>query len=401
MDSRLSGLQMTDQHTSKADSLEITILMPCLNEAETIETCVRKAKAAIDDFGAPGEVLIADNGSTDGSQKMATDAGARVVDIENKGYGSALLGGIAAARSTYILMGDADDSYDFSHMPRYVEKLREGYDLVMGNRFKGGIAPGAMPFLHRYLGNPVLSWIGRLFFNCPSSDFHCGLRGFSKQAAATWDLQSTGMEFASEMVVKATLHNSRIAEVPTTLSPDGRTRAPHLRTWRDGWRHLRFMLLYSPRWLFLYPGMLLMIAGLATGAWLLPGDQRVGDANLGIHTMMFSAAAVLIGFQAVLFAFLSKTFAMVSGLRPREEKFLKIFDTFTLELGLVIGAVLVLIGIGGSIAAVMHWRSQSFGPLIPAQTLRTVIPAVTSLIMGCQTVLFSFFFSILGLDLKR
>jgi|TARA_B100000809_G_scaffold244725_1_gene270910 glycosyltransferase involved in cell wall biosynthesis len=392
---------MTDQHTSKADSLEITILMPCLNEAETIETCVRKAKAAIDDFGAPGEVLIADNGSTDGSQKMATDAGARVVDIENKGYGSALLGGIAAARSTYILMGDADDSYDFSHMPRYVEKLREGYDLVMGNRFKGGIAPGAMPFLHRYLGNPVLSWIGRLFFNCPSSDFHCGLRGFSKQAAATWDLQSTGMEFASEMVVKATLHNSRIAEVPTTLSPDGRTRAPHLRTWRDGWRHLRFMLLYSPRWLFLYPGMLLMIAGLATGAWLLPGDQRVGDANLGIHTMMFSAAAVLIGFQAVLFAFLSKTFAMVSGLRPREEKFLKIFDTFTLELGLVIGAVLVLIGIGGSIAAVMHWRSQSFGPLIPAQTLRTVIPAVTSLIMGCQTVLFSFFFSILGLDLKR
>jgi len=392
---------MTDQHTSKADSLEITILMPCLNEAETIETCVRKAKAAIDDFGAPGEVLIADNGSTDGSQKMATDAGARVVDIENKGYGSALLGGIAAARSTYILMGDADDSYDFSHMPRYVEKLREGYDLVMGNRFKGGIAPGAMPFLHRYLGNPVLSWIGRLFFNCPSSDFHCGLRGFSKQAAATWDLQSTGMEFASEMVVKATLHNSRIAEVPTTLSPDGRTRAPHLRTWRDGWRHLRFMLLYSPRWLFLYPGMLLMIAGLATGAWLLPGDQRIGDANLGIHTMMFSAAAVLIGFQAVLFAFLSKTFAMVSGLRPREEKFLKIFDTFTLELGLVIGAVLVLIGIGGSIAAVMHWRSQSFGPLIPAQTLRTVIPAVTSLIMGCQTVLFSFFFSILGLDLKR
>ena len=268
-------------------------------------------------MGFEGEVIVADNGSTDGSRELARAAGARVVPVEAKGYGSALMGGILAARGKYVVMGDADDSYDFSHVPRFLEKLRAGYDLVMGNRFLGGIQPGAMPALHRYLGNPVLSGIGRLFFHSPCGDFHCGLRGFSKEAIERLDLRTTGMEFASEMVVKATLHGLRIGEVPTTLSPDGRSRPPHLRSWRDGWRHLRFLLLYSPRWLFFYPGLTHCCStGLTIILWLLPGPRRVGPVVLDVHTMLGGAALVLIGFQSVAFAVLAKVFAVNSGLMP-------------------------------------------------------------------------------------
>ena len=265
--------------------MELSIVMPCLNEAETLATCIDKARGFLDRHGIAGEIVIADNGSTDGSQEIAVSRGARVVNVPSKGYGSALMGGIAAARGRYVIMGDADDSYDFTDLMPFVERLRAGDELVMGNRFLGGIEPGAMPPLHKYLGNPVLTWIGRLFFGSPSGDFHCGLRGFDRQAILSLDLQTTGMEFASEMVVRATLQGLRIDEVPTTLSKDGRSRPPHLRSWRDGWRHLRFLLMYSPRWLFLYPGLFLMIVGLLAGAWLLPGPRRIGGVELDIQTL--------------------------------------------------------------------------------------------------------------------
>ena len=286
---------MPGQQTS--DSPEVSVVMPCLNEAETLAVCIQKARACLADNGVSGEIIIADNGSTDGSQSIAEAGGARLVPVEAKGYGSALMGGIAAACGRFVIMADADDSYDFSALMPFIEKLRAGCDFVIGNRFKGGIAPGAMPPLHRYLGNPVLSGLGRLFFLCPAGDLHCGLRGFSRDAFERMKLQTTGMEFASEMVVKATLLGLRIAEVPTTLSPDGRSRPPHLRSWRDGWRHLRFMLLFSPRWLFLYPGLLLMLAGLGVGGWLLPEERQLGETTLDVHTLAYAALSVLLGFQ--------------------------------------------------------------------------------------------------------
>jgi glycosyltransferase involved in cell wall biosynthesis len=317
--------------------------------------------------------------------------------VKEKGYGSALMGGIQSARGRYVIMGDADDSYDFSRLEPFLEKLREGCDLVMGNRFKGGVLPGAMPPLHRYLGNPALTAIGRLFFRSPCGDFHCGLRGFSKAAIADLELQTTGMEFASEMVVKATIKKLRIAEVPTTLSPDGRSRPPHLRSWRDGWRHLRFLLLYSPRWLFLYPGLLLMIAGLACGAWLLPGPRVIGDITFDIHTLLYASVALFIGFQSVLFAVLTKVFAISEGLLPSDARLEKLFRYINLEVGLVMGTVLALAGLVSSIYALGIWESYSFGPLDPSSTLRTVIPSVTSLVLGCQIILSSFFLSVLGM----
>jgi len=294
-------------------------------------------------------------------------------------------------------MGDADDSYDFTNLMPFLVRLREGFELVMGNRFQGGIKPGAMPSLHRYLGNPVLTGIGRLFFGCPVGDFHCGLRGFSKAAINRLDLKTTGMEFASEMVVKATLHGLRITEVPTTLSPDGRSRPPHLRSWRDGWRHLRFMLVYSPRWLFLYPGLLLMLAGLGAGLWLLPGPQRVGTVTFDVHTLLYSMLAVLIGFQAVLFSVFTKIFAISEGLMPEDQRLNRLFKVVTLEVGLIVGGVLILGGLAGTISAVGLWREKSFGDLNPAQTLRTILPAVLALALGFQIVLSSFFLSVLGL----
>ncbi len=390
--------ETTSPQTS--DTVEVSIVMPCLNEAETVVRCIEKALSAFRANAICGEVIVADNGSSDGSQDLARAAGARVVPVAAKGYGSALMGGIAAARGKYILMGDADDSYDFSHVPRFLEKLRDGFDLVMGNRFLGGIQPGAMPPLHRYLGNPVLSGIGRLFFHSPCGDFHCGLRGFSKDAIDRLDLRTTGMEFASEMVVKATLHGLRIAEVPTTLSPDGRTRPPHLRSWRDGWRHLRFLLLYSPRWLFLYPGMTLLLAGLAIILWLLPGPRKVGPVVLDVHTMLGGATLVLIGFQSVAFAILAKVFAVNSGLMPWTPGFRRIFDWITLETGLVVGTLLILGGLVGISAMFLIWDQYGFGPLDPQKTLRWAIPAVTATALGFQIVLFSFFFSMLGLNRK-
>ncbi len=389
----LSSRELPDE----SSQLELSVVMPCLNEAETLETCIRKAKVSLEENGLRGEVVIADNGSTDGSQAIAERSGARVVPVAEKGYGAALLGGIGAARGRFVIMGDADDSYDFSNLMPFVEKLREGFDLVMGNRFKGGIAPGAMPPLHKYLGNPVLTGIGRLFFSSPAGDFHCGLRGFSKEAFARMDLQTTGMEFASEMVVKATLLKLRITEVPTTLSPDGRSRPPHLRSWRDGWRHLRFMLVYSPKWLFLYPGLLAMAVGLTVGAWLLPGPQTVKGVTFDVHTMLYASGLVFIGFQAALFAMFTKVFAITEGLLPEEPRLTSAFKYITLEVGLIVGAALFLAGAAGTGVAVAHWRGVSFGDLTPANELRIIIPSTLALALGCQTMLASFFFSVLGL----
>ena len=379
------------------DPLEVSVVMPCLNEAETVGTCIEKARRALRELDVAGEIVVADNGSTDGSQAIAARMGARVVPVDVKGYGSALMGGIAAARGTFIIMGDADDSYDFTDLRPFVARLREGYDLVMGNRFTGGIKPGAMSPLHRYLGNPVLTGIGRLLFRAPCGDFHCGLRGFSKAAIMTLDLRTTGMEFASEMVVKATLHQMRITEVPTTLSRDGRRRPPHLRSWRDGWRHLRFLLLYSPRWLFLYPGALLMLLGLIAGLWLLPGPRAIGGVTFDVQTLLYAAVSIVIGFQAVIFAVFTKIFAISEGLLPEDPRLNKAFRFITLETGLIVGSVLLFIGLAGSLYALGAWGVRSFGPLDASKTLRMIIPAATALTLGGQIVLSSFFLSVLGL----
>jgi hypothetical protein len=371
--------------------------MPCLNESETLESCIRKAQHALKEASLAGEIIIADNGSSDGSIGIAQGLGARIVNVLNKGYGNALMGGIAAARGKFIVIGDADDSYDFGHIPRFVEELRRGSDLVMGNRFRGGIQDGAMPPLHRYLGNPVLTSVGRLLFRSMVRDFHCGLRAFRKDAYDRMGLRTTGMEFASEMVVKATLFKMRIAEVPTTLSPDGRSHPPHLRTWRDGWRHLRFLFLYSPRWLFLYPGIGLMLLGTMLGAWLLPAPRTVAGVTLDVHTLVYASVFVLLGFQAIAFAVFSKIFAVSEGLLPPDATLDKAFRYITLEVGLVSGALLVLIGLAVSIYAVGFWQSRHFGALDYAQTMRLVIPASLFLTLGVQTVFASFFLSVLGL----
>ena len=378
-------------------SIELSVVLPCLNEAEALETCIRRAQQAMRDADIHGEVIVADNGSNDGSIEIGERLGARVIQVVAKGYGNALRGGIAAAKGKFILMGDADGSYDFGHIPRFVVELRKGADLVMGNRFRGGIRPGAMPALHRYLGNPVLSGLGRLFFKSPFGDFHCGLRAFSRSAYERLSLQTVGMEFASEMVVKATLLNMQMAEVPTTLSPDGRTRPPHLRTWRDGWRHLRFLLLYSPRWLFLYPGLLLMLLGSLVEVWLLPAARTIGRVTFDVHTMMYGSAFVLLGFQAVAFAVFTKIFVTAEGLFPPDPAVQKVFRYVGLEVGLVIGLVLIAAGLGGSIYAVKLWGARQFGALDYSRTMRLVIPSVLLLVLGSQTVLASFFLSVLGL----
>lgn len=380
--------------------IELSVVIPCLNEARTIAQCVREAMDALAANGIVGEVLVADNGSTDGSQDLAMAAGARVVPIAIKGYGNALRGGIAAARGRFILMGDADASYNFGHLPRFVERLRAGADLVMGNRFQGGIEPGAMPWKNRHIGNPVLSFIGRLFFRTPIGDFHCGLRAFSAEAYRRMDLRTTGMELASEMVIKSVLFGLRVEEVPTVLRKDGRDRPPHLRPWRDGWRHLRFMLLFSPRWLFLYPGILLMTAGLILGGALLRGPLPLGRVTLDVHTLLFAAVAVLIGFQAVSFAALSKFFAIRAGLRRPESGFDDWFRHVTLESGLISGSLLVIVGLALAIGAVGIWGDHGFGPLQTGETLRWVIPGALCLVLGCQMILTSFFLGVLRLDTR-
>jgi len=379
---------------------ELTILMPCLNEAETIGACIQDARSFIKQHNIQAEILIADNGSMDGSPEIALAMGARVVRVERKGYGSALMGGISAAKGRYIIMGDADHSYDFTELMPFVEKLRDGYDLVMGNRFKGGIRPGAMPALHRLLGNPLLSGLGRLFFNAPVGDFHSGLRGFSKSAIEKMDLRTTGMEFASEMVIKATLLGMSIAEVPVTLSPHGRSGAPHLRTWRDGWRHLRFLLLYSPRWLFFYPGLVLCIGGIALSLRLLIGPIRILGTALDIHTLLFASMAVVMGYQLIIFALFTKLFAISERLLPPDPRLDRIARSVRMETGVILGSFLFLAGIVTSLAAFVHWESRSFGPLDPRVTFRLVIPAVALSLLGLQTVFSSFFLSVLGLSRK-
>ncbi len=386
----------------EAPTVELTVLMPCLNEAETLARCVRKARECIARLGLDAEVLIADNGSVDGSQQIARDEGARVIDVEERGYGAALYKGAVEAHGRYVIMGDADDSYDFSRLDAFVNELRDGADLVMGNRFRGGIRPGAMPLKNRYLGNPVLSGIGRLFFRCPVRDFHCGMRGFSRDAFRRMRLQTTGMEFASEMVIKATLMGMKIAEVPTTLDKDGRSRPPHLRPWRDGWRHLRFMLLYSPRWLFFYPGMVLMAAGLALGLALLPGPIVLSDGvGLDIHTLLFAFAAVLLGFQSVAFSVCARLYALHEGLLPEDPLFERVRSWFSLESGLAAGAVLFALGLGGSVYALASWSAVDFGPLDARATLRAAIPSVAAMCVGGQVVLTSFLLSFLSLRRRQ
>ncbi|MEE4217355.1 MAG: glycosyltransferase family 2 protein [Xanthomonadales bacterium] len=384
-----------------SNAIELTVLMPCLNEAESLAICIGKAQGYFERSGVVGEVLIADNGSTDGSQEIATGMGARVVHVEQKGYGSAIAGGIAAANGRYVIMGDADDSYDFSRLDPFVEKLREGYQLVMGNRFKGGIEAGAMPWLHKYLGNPVLSFIGKLFFGSPVSDFHCGLRGFDRAAIQALDLKTSGMEFASEMVVRASLFEYAIAEVPTTLSQDKRTRAPHLNTWRDGWRHLRFLLAFSSKWLFFMPGILLLVSGLLITATLAFGDVYIGGVGFGVHTMLFSSLAVVVGFQLIQFAYLSKLFAASAGLVPAKPWMARLGRSLSLERGLLISAVLMVLALVSAMAGFGLWADTSFGELDPARVMRLVIPSATLFSLGVQLFFGSFLMWFFQFDRSR
>jgi hypothetical protein len=372
------------------DDVELTVLMPCLNEAETVGTCVGKALAFMRRSGIGGEVVVADNGSTDGSQRLAEAAGARVVRVALRGYGAALIAGIGAARGRFVIMGDADDSYAFDRLDGFVERLRAGDQLVMGNRFAGGIAPGAMPPLHRFLGNPVLSFIGRVLFRSGIGDFHCGLRGFERRAVVGLGLVSTGMEFASEMVVKATLAGLRIAEVPTTLSPDGRSRPPHLRSWRDGWRHLRFLLMMSPRWLLLYPGLALLALGLLAQAAILRGPIVIRGVGFDIHTMLYAAGASILGLQLVAFSVVARSIGYVRGVLPMTRSLERFLRIFTLERGIGVGVGAVLAGVALAVHSVDLWFGARLAALDPAAMMRWAIPSVTLMIAGADVVFASF-----------
>ncbi|WP_210321385.1 glycosyltransferase family 2 protein [Devosia beringensis] len=382
-----------------AEQVELTILMPCLDEAETLAICIAKARSFLAISGIEGEILIADNGSTDGSLAIAEAAGARVVPIAQRGYGAALAGGIAAARGRYIIMGDADDSYDFSHLDAFMTQLRAGADLVMGNRFAGGIAPGAMPWHHRYIGNPVLSTLGRRFFHTPISDFHCGLRGFSREAIVSLNLRTIGMEFASEMVVKATLAQLDVREVPTTLAKDGRSRPPHLRSFRDGWRHLRFLLLFSPRWLFLYPGFVLLWLGLIVGGILLPGPARIGGVSFDVHTFLIAALCIIVGLQSISFAIIGRRFASRYGFIPRSGSYDRLLEALTLERILLVAVLLMLSGLTALFWGVGEWAARDFGDLNPSITMRPVIVALTALVSGFQLMMSGFMSSMINIPI--
>ncbi len=402
----MNGVEF-DAHTGAATEsapaleeaeIEVSIVMPCLNEADTLATCVEKAQSVLREYGAKGEVVVADNGSTDGSQNIARNMGARVVNVEAKGYGNALKGGIAAARGKYVIMGDADDSYDFLEIPKFIEKLRAGFDLVQGCRLPSGggrVMPGAMPQLHRWWGNPMFSVMVRSMFWAPIHDVYCGLRGFTKELYERLDLRSSGMEFATEMIIKSSLQNVRIAEVPITLHPDGRNaHGHHLKTFSDGWRTLRFFLMYSPRWLFLYPGLFLCLLGLFGYAVAMPG-VTVNGINFDAHTLLFASLSILLGYQSIVFAVFAKTFAISEGLLPRNER-MKSFDRIvTLERGLIVGVIALLIGVGLLFAALNQWRILHFGHLDYAHTMRIVVPGVTLTALGFQTILASFFISIM------
>ena len=386
-----------------ASSLEVSIVMPCLNEADTIEICIVKAWRALRENGIQGEVIVADNGSTDGSQAIATRLGARIVQVDAKGYGNALMGGIAAARGTFVIIGDADDSYDFLELPTFVEKLRQGFDLVQGCRLPSGggrVLPGAMPLSHRWIGNPVFSMMARHMFRSPVHDVYCGLRAFTKEFYDRLDLRCTGMEFATEMIIKAGVYGARVVEVPITLSPDGRkSHAPHLKTFQDGWRTFRFFLMYSPRWLFLYPGILLVLVGLVGYGLAMPG-VTIGSVTFDAHTLLFASLAILLGYQSIVFAIFTKTFAISEGLLPEDTRLAQLFELVNLEKGLLAGGGALLIGLALLLASVNEWRLRDFGALNYAETMRWVIPGVTLAAFGFQTILSSFFVSILGMRRK-
>lgn len=378
------------------EDIELSVVLPCLDEAETLETCIRKARGSLDALGVRGEVVVADNGSTDGSQAIAAAAGARVVPVDRRGYGAALRGGIDAARGRYVVMADADDSYALDDLGPFLEALRGGADLVMGNRFRGGIAPGAMPPLHRYLGNPVLSWVGRRFFGIPVGDFHCGMRGFHRDTIRGLGMQTDGMEFASETVVRSALAGLTIVEVPTTLRPDGRSRPPHLRTWSDGWRHLRFLLALSPRWLFLYPALVALALGTVGLVALSGGSVQVGDVTFGIHTMLASATLVVVGLQVGGLALVARAYASGLGLLPPSPQLEKWIDRVTVERGLVLGAVSVLIGIGAFVSALAGWGAAGFGDLDPVSTMRLPILGMVFVVGGVQVAVTAFAVSLTG-----
>ncbi len=381
-------------------AVELTIVMPCLNEAETLAACIRKAQSYLQRSGVSGEIVIGDNGSTDGSQQIATSLGARVITVPIRGYGAALYGAITAARGRYCIMGDSDDSYDFEHLDAFIEKLRAGYDLVMGNRFKGGIKPGAMPWKNRYIGNPVLSTIGKILFHANVGDFHCGIRGFSKSAFHQMDLRTTGMEFASEMVIKARLMNLKLTEVPATLSPDGRSRPPHLLPYRDGWRHLRFMLLFSPVWLFLYPGLAMMLVGLVVGGMILARPIHLNRIQLGLDTLIYCSTLVVAGFQGVLFWLLSRSYALQEGLYPETAGDHHYAHQITLERGLAAGALILLAGLATAFYAVWEWKRHAFGDLDTERIARIVIPSSVAISLGMETILFSFLLSTYALTVR-
>jgi glycosyltransferase involved in cell wall biosynthesis len=397
---RRAAVPVGEPAMNDAPAPELSVVMPCLNEADTLATCIGKAQRAMQQHAISGEVVVADNGSGDGSVEIAESLGARVVHVTERGYGSALMGGIDAARGRFVLMGDADDSYDFLEVPRFLGPLREGAELVQGCRLPSGggsIAPGAMPFLHRWLGNPLFSAMIRRMFRAPVHDAYCGMRAFTRELYERLDLRCTGMEFAIEMLVKASLYGERIAEVPITLHPDGRkSHGPHLRTFRDGWRTVRFYLMYSPRWLFLLPGAALIAFGLLLYAFALPGLSLFG-VRLGAHSLLVASLSLLLGYQSILFAILAKTFAVTEGLMPADARLTRFFELVYLERGLVAGAVSALAGLGLIAAAALHWRSLGYGDLDYASTMRLVVPGVTLAALGFQTFLSSFFVSILGM----
>ncbi|MCX6229466.1 MAG: glycosyltransferase family 2 protein [Bacteroidia bacterium] len=381
----------------KEGAIELSIIMPCLNEAETLEICIAKAKKFFHENKVSGEVVIGDNGSTDGSIEIATRNGAVVVHIEEKGYGAAIMGAIKASKGKYIIMGDADDSYDFSNLMPYVLKLREGYDLVMGNRFKGGISKGAMPFLHKYLGNPVLSFIGRLFFKIKIKDFHCGLRGFRSDSIQKLELRTTGMEFASEMVVMSSIFKFKIGEVPTTLTKDGRSRPPHLRTWRDGWRHLKFLLMYSPKWLFFYPGLVLFTISTLLFVTIGLNPIHTKQLTFDVHTLTYCGAGIILSFQLLSFSFLSRIYAINQGLIPVRKKFVDIFKFFNLEKGLITGLLIFLVGFALSLNFFLSWKHENYGAITDlSASFRVLIPSIVMIIIGIQTIFLSFLLSIIG-----
>jgi glycosyltransferase involved in cell wall biosynthesis len=394
---------MTNDETNTSRDIELTVVMPCLNEADTLATCIRKAQAAIAGMGESAEIIIADNGSTDGSQQIAADLGVWVVPISERGYGNALMGGIAAARGRFVIMGDADDSYDFGEIPKFLARLREGCDLVQGCRLPSGggiVAPGAMPFLHRWWGNPMFSALARWWFNAPIHDVYCGMRGFSKSWYQQLDQQCTGMEFATEMIIKSSMYQGRIGEVPITLHPDGRkAHTPHLKTFRDGWRTLRFFLIYSPRWLFLVPGICLMLIGLIGYGMAMPGVQLFG-AHLDAHTLLVASLAMMVGYQSIFFAVFTKVFATSARLRPADPRMDRFFKVMTLERGVISGALACVFGSVLILIAAYQWKRAGFGPLDYAKTMRWVVPGITLFALGFQTIWSSFFVSILGMRRK-